>query len=62
VNVAALPGGGDLAIHLEHVPRYERTLLDSDFYQEKLLPRLPDAIFDVHVHINLPEHVILAGC
>jgi uncharacterized protein len=46
-----------VALHLEHLPRYQRTDLDEQFYQEKLKPRLPETIFDVHVHINLPEHV-----
>jgi predicted TIM-barrel fold metal-dependent hydrolase len=47
-----------MAVHLDHVPRYARTPLDEEFYRERLRPRLPDAIFDVHVHINLPEHVL----
>jgi len=46
-----------MSIHLDHVPRYERTAIDSDFFEEKLRPRLPGSLFDVHVHINLPEHV-----
>jgi uncharacterized protein len=45
-------------LHLDHVPRYERTSRDSAFYEDRLRSRLPDAIFDVHVHINLPEHVV----
>ena len=46
-----------MAFQLEHVPRYERTPLDREFFEERLRPRLPAAIFDVHVHINLAEHV-----
>ena len=38
-------------------PYFERTAHDEAFYQEHLRPRLPSSIFDVHVHINLPEHV-----
>jgi uncharacterized protein len=46
-----------MPLHLEHLPRYERTAVDARFFEEKLRPRLPRAIFDVHVHLNLPEHV-----
>lgn len=35
----------------------ERTQRDEFFYQEHLRARLPSSIFDVHVHINLPEHI-----
>jgi predicted TIM-barrel fold metal-dependent hydrolase len=38
-------------------PYFERTDFDELFYREFLQPRLPPKIFDVHVHINLPEHV-----
>jgi predicted TIM-barrel fold metal-dependent hydrolase len=38
-------------------PYFERTTLDRDFYDEWIRSRLPQRIFDVHVHINLPEHV-----
>jgi len=38
-------------------PYFTRTALDEDFYQEHLSPRLPSSIFDVHVHINLLEHI-----
>ena len=38
-------------------PYFERTSRDVQFYEEFLRPRLPDAIFDSHVHLNLPEHV-----
>ena len=40
-------------------PYFERTPLDAVFYAEHLHPRLPERIFDVHVHLNLPEHVAL---
>jgi len=40
-------------------PYFERTPLDAAFYAEHLHPRLPERIFDVHVHLNLPEHVAL---
>lgn len=36
---------------------FEKTALDEAFYGEKLLPRLPQEIFDVHTHVNLWEHV-----
>jgi predicted TIM-barrel fold metal-dependent hydrolase len=36
-----------------------RTEQDKAFYQEYLQPRLPASIFDVHVHINLPEHIAM---
>lgn len=38
-------------------PYFERTDVDEAFYQEHLRPRLPRSVFDVHVHINLPEHI-----
>ena len=40
-------------------PYIERTPLDAAFYAEHLRPRLPARIFDVHVHLNLPEHLAL---
>ena len=39
------------------LPYFQRTDLDELFYREFLQPRLPEKIFDVHVHLNLPEHV-----
>ncbi len=36
---------------------FERTERDRAFYEEKILPRLPREVFDVHTHINLEEHV-----
>jgi predicted TIM-barrel fold metal-dependent hydrolase len=40
-------------------PYFELTDLDKAFYGEHIAPRLPACIFDVHVHINLPEHVAM---
>ena len=38
-------------------PYFVRTELDEAFYQRHLRPRFPAEIFDVHVHVNLPEHL-----
>lgn len=38
-------------------PYFTKTAHDERFYRKQLLPRLPSSIFDVHVHINLPEHI-----
>src|SRR4030042_895222 len=38
-------------------PYFEKTPLDDAFYAQHLRPRMPARIFDVHVHLNLPEHV-----
>jgi predicted TIM-barrel fold metal-dependent hydrolase len=38
-------------------PYFERTALDRRFYEQWIRPRLPERIFDVHMHLNLPEHV-----
>ncbi len=38
-------------------PYFTRTAHDETFYQEHLRARLPSSIFDVHVHINLPQHI-----
>jgi Amidohydrolase len=38
-------------------PYYDRTDFDGKFYAEWIAPRLPKRVFDVHVHINLPEHI-----
>lgn len=35
----------------------EKTAVDEQFYQDHIKSRIPGYIFDVHVHINLPEHV-----
>lgn len=40
-------------------PYFEKTPLDVRFYEEHLQPRMPARIFDVHVHLNLPEHVAM---
>jgi uncharacterized protein len=34
-----------------------RTEIDKNFYRKYIQHRLPDTIFDVHVHLNLPEHI-----
>ena len=38
-------------------PYFECTSLDKSYYNEHLDHRLPPSIFDVHVHLNLPEHI-----
>jgi predicted TIM-barrel fold metal-dependent hydrolase len=38
-------------------PYFERSQFDASFYREFLQSRLPEQIFDVHVHVNLPEHI-----
>ena len=38
-------------------PYFTRTEHDNAFYLDHIRSRLPAAIFDVHVHLNLPEHV-----
>ena len=38
-------------------PYFQRTDVDAAFYAAHLRGRLPPRIFDVHVHIDLPEHV-----
>jgi predicted TIM-barrel fold metal-dependent hydrolase len=38
-------------------PYFVRTDLDEAFYAEHIRERLPRRIFDIHVHLNLPEHV-----
>jgi len=36
---------------------FEHTHEDKAFYESKIKQRIPSRIFDIHVHINLPEHV-----
>lgn len=36
---------------------FEYTSEDKIFYESRIKPRIPSKIFDIHVHINLPEHV-----
>jgi len=36
---------------------FEYTYEDKVFYESKIKPRIPSRIFDIHVHINLPDHV-----
>jgi len=38
-------------------PYFEYTDFDQEFYRVHIAPRLPPSVFDMHVHINLPEHV-----
>lgn len=38
-------------------PKLEMTSIDKTFYEQNLSHRIPDKIFDFHVHINLPEHI-----
>ena len=37
-------------------PYFIRTALDTEFYDKYLAPRLPETVFDAHLHIRLPEH------
>ncbi len=37
---------------------FEYTRKDRAFYEKNIRPRIPSRIFDIHVHINLTEHVI----
>lgn len=39
------------------LPYFTRTKVDEKFYLERLAPRLPSKVFDVHVHINLKAHI-----
>lgn len=39
------------------LPYFEKTSMDIQFYKKFLKSRLPAKIFDVHVHINLKQHV-----
>jgi predicted TIM-barrel fold metal-dependent hydrolase len=38
-------------------PYFELTELDRNFLRDYIRPRLPKKVFDIHVHLNLPEHV-----
>jgi uncharacterized protein len=44
-------------IPLPTIPYYRRTAFDAAYYSEHLEGRMPREIFDIHVHINLPEHI-----
>lgn len=35
----------------------KKTPLDERFFCNHLAQRMPEALFDVHVHLNLPEHI-----
>ncbi len=39
------------------LPYFEYTEFDLSFYEKYLRSRIPSKIFDVHVHMNLPEHI-----
>lgn len=39
------------------LPYFELTQLDKSFFRDHLQGRLPERIFDTHVHLNLAEHV-----
>ena len=36
---------------------YEYTDIDRLFYKQFIKDRLPDKVYDIHVHLNLPEHI-----
>ena len=38
-------------------PKLDYTEQDKQFYKEYLKSRMPEQIFDFHIHLNLPEHV-----
>lgn len=38
-------------------PMLNITPADKAFYEQNLKHRIPERIFDVHVHLNLPEHI-----
>jgi len=38
-------------------PYFELTEKDEHFFNDFLKPRLPSTIYDIHAHLNLPEHV-----
>lgn len=38
-------------------PYFTKTKIDEEFYLENLEYRMPERIFDIHIHINLEEHV-----
>jgi predicted TIM-barrel fold metal-dependent hydrolase len=38
-------------------PYYTLSERDTEFYREHLGPRLPSRMYDIHVHVNLQEHV-----
>jgi predicted TIM-barrel fold metal-dependent hydrolase len=46
-----------MAVKLAYIPYYGRTDYDQRYFEEFLRGRLPEDIYDVHVHLNLPEHV-----
>ena len=38
------------------VANFDYTDIDRAFYDKHIGPRIPDDVYDVHVHMNLPEH------
>jgi len=46
-----------MSVQLPYIPYFRRTARDAEYYECFLQPRLPAEIFDVHMHLNLPEHV-----
>ena len=40
-------------------PYFTRNSRDAEFYDEYIRERLPRSIFDIHVHLNLPEHIAM---
>ena len=38
-------------------PYFTRNQNDKQFYDRYIAPRIPDNIFDAHIHLNLPEHI-----
>ena len=37
---------------------FKKTSVDTDYYERHLKNRLPGEIMDMHIHLNLPEHVV----
>ena len=46
-----------MSVQLPYIPYFQRTERDAEYYERFLQARLPAEIFDVHMHLNLPEHV-----
>ncbi len=40
-------------------PFYDYTDTDRAFYREHIAPRMPERLFDIHVHAFLPEHTAM---
>jgi predicted TIM-barrel fold metal-dependent hydrolase len=39
-----------------NINNFDYTEVDKAFYDKYIEPRIPDDVYDVHVHMNLPEH------